>query len=162
MENLLSINNLNIFFEHESIENHVLKDVTFSLKDNEILGVVGESGSGKSVMALAILGLLSNNAKVTGEIFFNNINLLALTSKGIRPFRGNKIAMIFQEPMRSLNPSLTSGYQVLEVILLHQKIKKNKAKEKVIALFNKVKLPRAETIYNQYPHHFNCKGVWLA
>lgn len=123
---------------------------------NQILGIVGESGSGKSVSSLAILGLLpEKQTKITGEILFENKNLLLLNNKQFQHIRGNQISIIFQEPMSSLNPSLTCGYQVQEILLQHKNTSKKASKKEVIALFNKVKLPRAEVIYNQYPHQLS-------
>jgi len=160
---MLSVQNLSISFQSNNELNTVVHDVSFDLQQQQILGIVGESGSGKSVTSLAILGLLSNNANVEGTILFNactersrsDIDLTKISEKQFQKIRGNQISMIFQEPMSSLNPSLTCGYQVLEVLLRHKNISKSEAKKEVIALFNKVKLPRAEAIYNQYPHQIS-------
>jgi peptide/nickel transport system ATP-binding protein len=138
------------------VQNNVVHNISFNLNKNEILGIVGESGSGKSVTALSILGLLpKKKAQVTGKILFQDDNLINYSDKQFRSIRGNQIAMVFQEPMSSLNPSLTCGYQVLEMLLEHTKLSKNEAKSTVIKLFNQVKLPRAEQIYNQYPHQIS-------
>lgn len=152
---MLSINNVSISFKSEEQFNTVVKSVSFNLNHKQILGIVGESGSGKSVTSLAILGLLSKNAKVEGEITFNDFDVTKIKEKEFRKIRGNQISMIFQEPMSSLNPSLTCGYQVEEILLQHKKISKKEAKVLVIELFNKVKLPRAETIFSQYPHQLS-------
>ena len=156
---ILQIKNLNISFPSKTDINEVVHNISFHLKENEILGIVGESGSGKSVTTLAILGLLSNKAKISGNFLFNLndelIDLSKLTDKAFQKIRGNEISMIFQEPMSSLNPSLTCGYQVLENILQHENIRKKEAKERVISLFEKVKLPRAEEIFKQYPHQIS-------
>jgi len=152
---MLIVQNLSISFPANKQKNTVVDTISFSLKKQQILGIVGESGSGKSVTALSILGLLPKNAKVTGEIFFDTENLNAISEKKFQKIRGNKISMIFQEPMSSLNPSLTCGFQVLEILLQHKKISKKQAKNKVIELFNKVKLPRAKIIFNQYPHQLS-------
>ena len=152
---MLQVQNLTVKFLSDKDENEVVKDISFTLKKNKILGIVGESGSGKSVTSLAILGLLSKNAKIEGAIFFNDINLKSISEKEFQKIRGNQISMIFQEPMSSLNPSLTCGYQVLEILLQHKNISKSEAKNEVIELFNKVKLPRAETIFEQYPHQIS-------
>ena len=155
-QKLLDVKNLNISFISEAIIDQVVFDATFSLKKNEILGIVGESGSGKSVSSLAILGLLSKkNAVIEGEILFDDKNLNQLTEKEFLSIRGNKISMIFQEPMSSLNPSLTCGYQVLEVLQQHQSISRKAARIKVLELFEKVKLPRVSTIFDQYPHQLS-------
>ena len=152
---MLSVKNLSISFNSNTEQNKVVHNVSFELKQQQILGIVGESGSGKSVTSLAILGLLSKNAKIEGAIFFNDINLKSISEKEFQKIRGNQISMIFQEPMSSLNPSLTCGYQVLEILLQHKNISKSEAKNEVIELFNKVKLPRAETIFEQYPHQIS-------
>jgi len=152
---LLKVANLSISFLNESEGNHVVKEISFNLYKNEILGLVGESGSGKSVTSLAILGLLPATTIVTGKIYYSSINLLSLSSKQWQHIRGAKIAMIFQEPMSALNPSLTCGFQVMEILLQHQKINKESAKKKVIELFKKVKLPRPLQLFNQYPHQLS-------
>ncbi|MFC2127955.1 ABC transporter ATP-binding protein, partial [Bacteroidota bacterium] len=130
-------------------------NISFELKKNEILGIVGESGSGKSVSSLAVLGLLPRTTKITGEISFVGKSLNNLSKKEFRKIRGNEISMIFQEPMSSLNPSMTCGKQVLEILLQHKKISKKEAQIEVIHLFEKVKLPRATEMYAQYPHQIS-------
>jgi peptide/nickel transport system ATP-binding protein len=156
MNPLIHIKNLSISFFSDSEENRVVEDVSFDLNTNEILGIVGESGSGKSVSSLAILGLLpKKNCEISGSILFEEKELLDCSEKDFRSIRGNKISMIFQEPMSSLNPSLTCGFQVQEIILNHFNISKSAAKKQVIELFKKVKLPRTETIFNQYPHQIS-------
>lgn len=154
---MLTISNLTVQFRQEKEFKKVVKDISFQLKDNTILGIVGESGSGKSVTSLAIMGLLPNNekCKVEGEIIFNEINLLSLPPKGFQKIRGTKIGMIFQEPMSSLNPTLTCGNQVAEILKLHTSLSKKEVYEEVINLFQKVKLPRPEAIYKSYPHQIS-------
>lgn len=155
MEPILKVQNLSISFDSGNEQNKVVNQVSFELNSQQILGIVGESGSGKSVTSLAILGLLPKNATITGTILFNNINLQSTSEKEFQKIRGNKISMIFQEPMSSLNPSLTCGYQVQEILLQHKKLSKKEAKKQVIELFHKVRLPRAETMYSQYPHQLS-------
>ncbi|MEZ4796901.1 MAG: ABC transporter ATP-binding protein [Flavobacteriaceae bacterium] len=156
-EPLLKIDSLSISF----ISNHKLKEVihsiSYELNKNEILGIVGESGSGKSVSSLAIIGLLPKKSSVinSGLIYFNGEDLTQISPQEFQALRGNEIAMIFQEPMSSLNPSLTCGEQVLEIILQHTTLSKNKAKEEVISLFEKVKLPTPEITYKKYPHEIS-------
>ena len=153
---MLQVKNLNISFLSDGKKNQVIYNSSFNLCKNEILGIVGESGSGKSVSSLAILGLLPNkNAIVEGEILFKEQQLTELTEKQFQEIRGNKISMIFQEPMSSLNPSLTCGFQVQEILLQHLSISKKEAKAKVLELFEKVKLPRVATIFEQYPHQLS-------
>ncbi len=148
---MLKIQNLSVSFQ----ENKVVNAINFELNKGEIVGIVGESGSGKSVSSLAILGLLPKNATIEGSIFFNETNLNYSSEKDFQKIRGNQISMIFQEPMSSLNPSLTCGFQVQEILLQHKNISKKVAKKKVIELFEKVKLPRPAIIYNQYPHQLS-------
>src|SRR5436190_18106893 len=138
---LLRINDLSIDFVSESGITSALKNISLSVDRSEILAIVGESGSGKSVTALSILKLLASTAKFTsGEVFFsedgkNEIDLTRLTNKELQKVRGNKIAMIFQEPMTSLNPVFTCGSQAAESIRLHKKISTNEAKQHAIEWF---------------------------
>ena len=150
---ILSIKNLSISFG----KNEVIHNISYHLNQNEILGIVGESGSGKSVSSLAILGLLPKKiSKITsGSIVYNNVDLTTLSSKAFQNIRGKKIAMIFQEPMSSLNPSMTCGKQVQEILLQHTKLSKLEAKTETFSLFEKVKLPDAERVYNAYPHEIS-------
>jgi peptide/nickel transport system ATP-binding protein len=154
---LLSVENLSISFLSDGLENTIIKDSTFQLYKNEILGIVGESGSGKSVSTLAILGLLPKRiSKITnGHIYFEEKDLTQLSSKEFQNIRGNEIAMIFQEPMSSLNPSMTCGKQVQEILLQHTQLSKTDCKIETLSLFEKVKLPIPERIYNAYPHEIS-------
>ena len=153
---MLTIKDLSISFKTDDGLNQVINTISYSLKKNQILGIVGESGSGKSVSSLAILGLLpQKQTKITGEILFEDKNLILLNNKQFQHIRGNQISIIFQEPMSSLNPSLTCGYQVQEILLQHKNTSKKASKLEVLELFNKVKLPRAEVIFNQYPHQLS-------
>lgn len=151
METILSIKNLSIAFEF----NNVVNDISFELNKQQILGVVGESGSGKSVTFLAVLKLLTKKAAFNGTIIFDKQNLSEITEKDFQKIRGNQISMIFQEPMSSLNPSLTCGFQVAEILKKHKKTSGKNIKKEVIELFNKVKLPRANEIFKQYPHQIS-------
>lgn len=155
--NILSVENLSISFFNNSEEKEIIHNISYQLQQNEILGIVGESGSGKSVSTMAILGLLPKKiSKITsGSILFKGEDLTTLDSKAFQEIRGNKISVIFQEPMSSLNPSMTCGKQVSEVILQHKNISKTEAKAKVISLFEQVKLPIPETTYNKYPHEIS-------
>lgn len=157
--NILEVKNLTLSFKDKELENQVLKNVSFSLQKGKTLGIVGESGSGKSITALSILRLLPKNAHISnGEIIFNNdssLDLLNLNEKEILNIRGSQISMIFQEPMTSLNPSLKCGYQVSEMFKHHLKISQKEAKERTLDLFNEVKLPDPNTLYNKYPHEIS-------
>ncbi|ULC59805.1 ABC transporter ATP-binding protein [Flaviramulus sp. BrNp1-15] len=153
MSSILKIENLSISFG----ENEVIHNISYNLYKNEILGLVGESGSGKSVSSLAVLGLLPRRvSKINqGSIIFNDHDLTQLSSKAFQNIRGNKIAMIFQEPMSSLNPSMTCGKQVQEILLQHTKLSKRETKEESLLLFEKVKLPDANRVFNAYPHEIS-------
>tara|TARA_B100000497_G_scaffold28868_1_gene33829 strand:+ start:149 stop:1768 length:1620 start_codon:yes stop_codon:yes gene_type:complete len=135
----------------------VVNGITYNLYQNEILGVVGESGSGKSVTSLAVMGLLSftKGASVAGEVLFNNENLINCSQKRLEKIRGRKIAMIFQEPMSALNPSICCGKQVEEILLHHTNISAKEAREEVVRLFNTVKIQDANNIYKKYPHEIS-------
>jgi peptide/nickel transport system ATP-binding protein len=158
---VLEIENLTIDLHHKDRVTRAIEGVTFSLKKHQILGIVGESGSGKSVTSMAILKLLSatQSKVVSGSILFhdnaNVVDLLKLNAREIRKYRGNRISMIFQEPMTSLNPSMKCGKQVAEVLQAHQKISSKEVREAVIELFNEVMLPRPEKIFDSYPHEIS-------
>ena len=162
MTPLLAIKNLSLDFISESGITNALKNISVSVHRGEVVALVGESGSGKSVTSLSILQLLqSPPAKyTTGEILFSEngkdiINLLQRSSRDMQDIRGNKIAMIFQEPMTSLNPVLTCGDQVMEAIIVHKKVSKTVAKQQTINWFEKVKLPNPEAVFNRYPHQLS-------
>ena len=158
---LLRITDLSIHFVAESGTTNALKNISLAVARNEILAIVGESGSGKSVTALSILQLLAKTAKITnGKIIFsedgqNEIDLVGLQGKELQQIRGNKIAMIFQEPMTSLNPVFTCGYQVAESLKLHKKLSNAAARLQAIEWFRKVKLPEPEKIFSKYPHQLS-------
>ncbi len=158
MTPLLYIKNLSVQFNNDGRLHTAVKSNSFTVNPGELVAIVGESGSGKSVTALSILQLLPKQAVVTGEILFTQqeeADLIKLSGKIISNIRGNKIAMIFQEPMTSLNPVFTCGYQVMEVIQLHQHVSKETAKQKTIELFEKVKLPEPESLLIRYPHELS-------
>jgi peptide/nickel transport system ATP-binding protein len=159
---LLEIKNLVTEFRTEDETVKAVDNISFVLNKGETLGIVGESGSGKSVTSLSVMRLIPNPpGKISGgEIIYHSknkgaIDLLKLSDREMRELRGNEIAMIFQEPMTSLNPVFTCGEQVMEAIIIHQKITKKEAKEKTIQLFNKVQLPRPESIFDAYPHQIS-------
>ncbi len=148
---MVIINDFSISFE--GIQ--VIDKVSFEIASNTILGMVGESGSGKSLTSLALMGLLPKNATIYGQVLFNGEELLTKSEKEFQRFRGNKISMIFQEPMSCLNPTMTCGKQVLEILQIHTTLSKKEMKNEVISLFEKVKLPRAEQIFNAYPYEIS-------
>ncbi len=153
---LLLVENLSLSFGNKESSLEVLHSISFGVYENEILGIVGESGSGKSVTSLSIMGLLpKKQTKLVGEILFEQNNLLKTDEKEFRKIRGREIAMIFQEPMSALNPSLKCGFQVAEILRHHLKMNASKAKKETISLFEKVKLPRPNEIYNSYPHQIS-------
>jgi peptide/nickel transport system ATP-binding protein len=157
---LLEVKNLSLSFKSGFKKNQVLKNVSFTLKKSKTIGIVGESGSGKSLTALSVINLLPVNAQLeSGEIVYyksnNAVNLLTLNSEEILKMRGRHISMIFQEPMTSLNPSLTCGYQVAEMLMLHEHISEKKASKRVLELFQEVKLPNPERIFKSYPHEIS-------
>ena len=153
---ILDVLGLNISFGENKQKTTVVHDIDFSLYENEILAIVGESGSGKSVTSKAIMGLLQEkNTHIKGHINFEDTSLLSLSSKEFAKLRGNDIAMIFQEPMSALNPSLTCGFQVAEILLHHKKVSAYEVKKEVLQLFEKVKLPRAQDVYTSYPHQIS-------
>ena len=153
---ILDVLGLTISFGENKQKTTVVHDIDFSLYENEILAIVGESGSGKSVTSKAIMGLLQDkNTHIKGRINFEETSLLSLSSKEFAKLRGNDIAMIFQEPMSALNPSLTCGFQVAEILLHHKKVSASEVKKEVLQLFEKVKLPRPQDMYTSYPHQIS-------
>ncbi len=159
---ILEINNLSVVFHHENEITTAVEDVSFSLEQGETLGIVGESGSGKSVTALSVLRLIPYpEGEITkGNILFRDahgsvFSLLDLSEKQMQQFRGKEVGMIFQEPMTSLNPVLSCGFQVKEAMQWHLKISKKEARVRVLDLFNEVRLPRPEVIFESYPHQLS-------
>ncbi|WP_421617166.1 ABC transporter ATP-binding protein [Brevibacillus sp. TJ4] len=155
MTTILEVEQLRTRFRNGSSVVSVVDGVDFSIRAGETLGVVGESGCGKSVTSLSIMRLLPPNGKSEGTIRFNGKNVLELSEKEMQSVRGNEIAMIFQEPMTSLNPLHTVGRQIEEAILLHMKVSKEQAKERAIAMLKAVGMPRAEEIYGEFPHQLS-------
>ena len=160
-ETLLEIRHLKTTFQTDDVPVEAVNDIGFTLNKGEAVGIVGESGSGKSVTALSIMRLVPKPGKiVSGEITFDSprqghVDLLRLSEKGIRHVRGKEIAMIFQEPMTSLNPVFRCGSQVSEAIRLHLKASRREACRQTLALFDKVLLPEPERIYRSYPHQLS-------
>jgi peptide/nickel transport system ATP-binding protein len=159
-DQILQIKDLSTYFNSEQGRVTAVNHVSFSLTKGKITGIVGESGSGKSVTSLSIMRLISkHNGFNEGEIILNDsgreLNLLTLSEAEMNHYRGNKIAMIFQEPMTSLNPVYTCGDQVSETIRLHQKTDKATARSRTIELFKEVQLPRPEQLFDSYPHQLS-------
>jgi oligopeptide/dipeptide ABC transporter ATP-binding protein len=155
-EHLLQITNLCTSFFTDAGEVKAVRGVGFNLDKGKTIGLVGESGCGKSVTALSIMRLVSFPGKIVqGEIVYNGKNLLGLSEDEMRKIRGAEIAMVFQEPMTSLNPVLTIGNQISEAIILHQGLKKNEAMEKVIDVLRLVGIPSPEKRIRDYPHQMS-------
>ena len=157
MENLLEIRNLRTSFQTEDGRVQAVDDVSLGIKPGEVVGLVGESGCGKTVTSLSILQLLASPpASIdSGEIIFNGTDLLKLSPDEMRRIRGNEIAMIFQEPMTSLNPVFTIGNQLMEAIQLHQQLSGSALRERAIEMLKLVGIPRAEEVIDEYPHRFS-------
>eukprot|EP01133_Synstelium_polycarpum_P010083 gene10083-11759_t len=155
---MLNVKNLGVRFKKEDSKSWIstVSEVSFNLEKGKVLGIVGESGSGKSVTAFSVMRLhQQSNTKIEGEIKFNNINLLQLSQEEIRKYRGNRISIIFQEPMTSLNPVIRCGEQVVEAIRQHQKTDQRSAKAHCLQLFEEVQLPTPERIFKSYPHQLS-------
>jgi phosphonate C-P lyase system protein PhnK len=148
---LLSVRNLTVAFGRAK----VVEDVGFDLAPGEILGVVGESGSGKSITALSILRLVPSPGRVSGSIAFAGTDLMALPEPQMREIRGRDIAMIFQEPMTSLNPVFTCGDQVMEALLHHRALDRTAARAEALKLLKLVEIPSAEQRLDDYPHQLS-------
>lgn len=154
---LLEVKNLSLSLTSDGQQNEIIHQMSYDLYPNEILGIVGESGSGKSVSSLAILGLLPKQILeiTSGTILFQDQDLTNLKNKAFKNIRGNDIAMVFQEPMSSLNPSMTCGKQVAEVLRQHLDLNSSEIKIEVLSLFEKVKLPVPERVFKAYPHQIS-------
>jgi oligopeptide transport system ATP-binding protein len=152
---LLEIENLKVEFKTEDGFLTAVNGFSAVLETGRTLGIVGESGSGKSQTVLSILRLLASNGRATGRILFKNQDVLQLSSKALVRIRGNRIAMIFQDPMTCLNPYMKIGQQLMEVVLTHQSISYSQAKKKVLMLMDAVKIPDAQKRFMQYPHEFS-------
>ena len=156
---LLVVDNLSIDFNSEGTIFNAVNNISFSVSSGEIVAIVGESGSGKSVTSLSLMQLLPSQAIVKGILLFSpadqQLDLLKISPKEINNIRGKDMAMIFQEPMTSLNPVFTCGYQVMEAIQLHERLSPTAARERAIALFEKVRLPNPTDMMNRYPHQLS-------
>jgi len=153
---ILQVKDLSVKFKTQNGLFEAVKNISFDLNKGETIGIVGESGSGKSVSSLALMRLHDGNqTEITGQVILNNTSIFELNEEDMRTIRGNRIAMIFQEPMTSLNPVLTCGFQVTEAIRLHLNLTNSEAKKRTLALFNEVLLPRPESIFNSYPHEIS-------
>ena len=156
-ENLIEVKNLKTFFKTEAGIVKAVNDVSFKVKKGETVCVVGESGCGKSITAMSIMGLVSKDTGFNdgGEILFEGKDLVKATDAEMRSIRGKDIAMIFQEPMSSLNPTFTIGFQVMEPLILHEGLDKKTARKRAIGLLEEVGIPRANEIVDCYPHELS-------
>ncbi|MDO4297680.1 MAG: ABC transporter ATP-binding protein [Lachnospiraceae bacterium] len=155
-EKILDVQHLKTYFRTDAGLTKAVNDVSFSVEKGKTLGIVGESGCGKSITSLSIMGLVEKPGEVVGgKIFMEGENLLDKTEKEMRTIRGKKIAMIFQEPMTSLNPVFTIGQQIMEALMLHEKMTKQQARQKGIEMLKLVKIPLAEKRFDEYPHQLS-------
>lgn len=156
MSNLLALENLQTTFRTREGEVHAVRGVSFQVQPGELVGIVGESGCGKSVTCKSIIQLLGSNGRITGgSIRFQNEDLAQKTPAQMRAIRGNEIAMIFQDPMTALNPVLTIGKQMAEILMRNKGLTKKAAKAAAIAMLEKVGIAGAERRYDQFPHEFS-------
>ena len=158
MSNILEIKNLCVSFASDGVKERAMavSGVSLAVPEGKTVGLVGESGCGKSVTSLSVMGLLSDNGRVeSGEALFGGQDLLRLSDREMRRIRGNRISMIFQEPMTSLNPVITVGKQVSEALRLHGGMDAKAAKARTIEIFEKVGIPEAERRFKSYPHQLS-------
>jgi len=156
MEKLLDVKNLETSFKTSAGEVHAVRGISFYLEKGEALGIVGESGCGKSVTMMSIMRLLADNGRLAGgEIYFDGKDISSAKESVMESIRGNDIGMIFQDPMTSLNPVYTIGYQLMEPLLKHRKISKSEAKKEAIKMLELVGIPSPEKRMKQYPHEFS-------
>ncbi|WP_244816234.1 ABC transporter ATP-binding protein [Caballeronia sp. Lep1P3] len=152
---LLEVKDLQVEFATHDATVRAVNGVSFTLKEGETLGIVGESGSGKSQTVLAMLGLLASNGRASGRAMYRGDNLLGLPAKALNRVRGNRLSMIFQDPMSSLNPYLSIERQMTEVLELHKKLTRREAKNRAIAMLEAVRIPEAAHRIGQYPHELS-------
>ncbi len=155
-ENILQVKNLKTYFHTEAGLVKAVNDVSFDVEKGKTLGIVGESGCGKSMTSLSIMRLIEKPGKIEGgEILLDGEDIVKMSEDEMRKIRGKKIAMIFQEPMTSLNPVFTIGQQLIEALLLHENMTKKEAKERAIEMLKLVKIPLAERRFDEYPHQLS-------
>ncbi len=155
-ERLLEIRDLHTFFYTDAGVVKAVNGVSFQVNKGQTIGIVGESGCGKSVMSLSIMRLIQDPGRIVdGQVIFNGQDLVKLSQGEMRKINGDRISMIFQEPMTSLNPVFTVGNQIAESLILHEKLTKKQAREKAVEMISTVGIPRAEGIYDSYPHELS-------
>jgi len=155
VEPLLQINHLSLDLPTERGRVQILDDVSFEIRAGEILGLAGESGSGKTMTALAIIGLLPRNPRISGEIVFDGMNLLALGKHELRRVRGKEIGMVFQEPITSLHPAWTVGEQIAEVVRAHESVSRRAAWDRAVQMLQRVDIPNPRARAKQYAFQFS-------
>ncbi|MBZ2175843.1 ABC transporter ATP-binding protein [Schnuerera sp. xch1] len=157
MNNLLKVKDLRTYFYTDDGVVKAVDGVEFQVKFGETIGIVGESGCGKSITAMSLIRLIQSppGKIVSGNIIFDGEDLTQLSDEEIRSIRGNDISMIFQEPMTSLNPVFTSGYQIEEILELHQKLDEDQARKRAIEMIKLIGIPNAERIVDEYPHQLS-------
>ncbi len=155
MSNVLEVDSLSVEFRINGEYFHAVHDVSFHIESGETLGIVGESGCGKSVTSLALLRLLTKNARVSGEVSYKGRNLLDLPDREMRQIRGNEVSMIFQEPMTSLNPVYKIGAQISEALRLHTQTTPRRAWQQSMEMLRSVGIARAEGVMGEYPHQLS-------
>ena len=155
MQPILSVKDLNVGFKTADGNISAVNGISLSLNQKETLGIVGESGSGKSQLVLAIMGLLAKNGTPTGSVQFMGQELIGISKKEINKIRGDKMSMIFQDPMTSLNPYLTIAKQMTEVLILHKGFSYSEAKKESINMLDTVHIPDAKNRIDRYPHEFS-------
>lgn len=154
---VVEFKNLSVYFKIDEGVVKAVNDVSFEVRSGEVLGIVGESGCGKSVTSMSLMRLLPVPPAIyeSGNINLNGVDILSISEEEMRKKRGKEVAIIFQEPMTSLNPVMRIGEQISEVILIHEKISKDEAKNRAIEMIKLVGIPRAEIIFDSYPHELS-------
>ena len=155
MAELLEVEDLHVDFPTDDGVVHAVRGVSYQLAPNDVLGIVGESGSGKSVTSLAVMGLLPQSARVRGSIKYRGEELVGRKPSELQAIRGRRIAMIFQDPMTSLNPVYTVGWQLSEAVLAHNQISKQEAWDRAVEMLDLVGIPNAKERASSYPHEFS-------
>ncbi len=152
---MLEVKDLNVMFDTPEGTVNAVNSLSFSMKRNDVLGIVGESGSGKSQLAFSIMGLLEKNGHALGSIRFNNDEMLGLSEAKLNKIRSKNIAMVFQDPMTSLNPFLKIGRHMMEILIKHMKMSKKEAFRKSVEMLEAVQIPSAEKRMEAYPHELS-------
>lgn len=155
MKAVLEVKNLNVDFWVDGVWYPAAKDISFQVNHGEALAIVGESGSGKSTTAMALLGLLPSNARISGSVKVDGVEMIGASGSTLRKHRGNKVAFIFQEPMTALNPVYTIGFQISEVLRTHIDMNPKDARARAIELIRMVEIPNPEASYDKYPHQLS-------